>query len=828
MSKPIFRIKTKARMNDESSGGEFIPLLSSEEEEQMGKEDYPDVLPILPVKNTVLFPGVVIPITVGRQKSIKLVKKAYKGNRTIGVLAQRNNAEEPGKEDLYSVGTVAQIIKMLVLPDGNTTIIIQGKKKFELQDIIQEDPYLTANVKLVEDVFPNKNKRETKALIQSLKEMALKILKLNPEIPQEAQIALDNIDSPSFLTHFLSSNINAEVDEKQKLLEYTDGTERATALLTIMSRDLQMLELKNEIQNKVHTDIDQQQRDYFLRQQIKVLQDELGGENTEQEIERLRAKGREKKWNEATAKHFNREVDRLGRLNPMAAEYGVALNYVEFMTDLPWNEHTKDNFNLVRARKVLDADHFGMEKVKDRIIEYLAVLKLRNNMKAPILCLYGPPGVGKTSLGRSIAKALGRKYIRMSLGGIRDEAEIRGHRRTYVGAMPGRIIQNLKKVGASNPVFVLDEIDKIGSDFRGDPSSALLEVLDPEQNSTFNDNYLEIDYDLSKVLFIATSNSMDSIHPALRDRLEVIEINGYTLEEKVQIATKHLIPKQKEENGLKPADLKFDPKAIALLIENYTRESGVRNLERKIGAVIRKIAKAIASEEEYDKLVKPEQLEKYLGTAIFDKEQYQENETAGVVIGLAWTSVGGEILFIESSLNRGKGKLTLSGQLGDVMKESAIAALSYLKANADKYGIDYRTFDNYDIHVHVPAGAVPKDGPSAGITMFTSLASVFTQRKVKNRLAMTGEITLRGKVLPVGGIKEKILAARRAGLKEIVLCSRNRKDIEEISADLIKELKIHYVDTVDEVVKIALLPEKVTMPIDLGYRGDLQGTQGHA
>ena len=794
----------------------------------MGRESYPSEMPILPVKNTVLFPGVVIPITVGRSKSIKLVKRAYKGNRIIGVLAQRNNAEEPGKDDLFSVGTVAQIIKMLVLPDGNTTIIIQGKKKFEIDEILTEEPYITAKVKLIEDSFPNKNKRENKALISSLKELAFKILRLNPEIPQEAQIALDNIDSPSFLTHFLSSNINAEVEEKQKLLEFTDGAERATALLTMMMRDLQMLELKNEIQNKVHTDIDQQQRDYFLRQQIKILQDELGGETTEQEVERLRSKGHEKKWNEATAKHFNREVDRLGRLNPMAAEYGVALNYVEFLTDLPWNEYTKDNFNLVRARKVLDADHFGMEKVKDRIIEYLAVLKLRNNMKAPILCLYGPPGVGKTSLGKSIAKALGRKYIRMSLGGIRDEAEIRGHRRTYVGAMPGRIIQNLKKVGASNPVFVLDEIDKIGSDFRGDPSSALLEVLDPEQNSSFGDNYLEIDYDLSKVLFIATSNSMDSIHPALRDRLEVIEINGYTLEEKVQIAKKHLIPKQKEENGLKPNDLQFDPKAISLLIENYTRESGVRSLERKIGAVIRKIAKSIATEEEYDKLVKPEQLEKYLGTATFDKELYQENDVAGVVIGLAWTSVGGEILFIESSLNRGKGKLTLSGQLGDVMKESAIAALSYLKANADRLGIDYRTFDNYDIHVHVPAGAVPKDGPSAGITMFTSLASVFTQRKVKNRLAMTGEITLRGKVLPVGGIKEKILAARRAGIKEIVLCSRNRKDIEEISQDLLKEIKINYVDTVDEVLKIALLPEKVKTPIDLGYRGDLQGPQAHA
>ncbi|MES2387756.1 MAG: endopeptidase La [Bacteroidota bacterium] len=819
---------SKLLLSDESSG-EFIPLLSAEEEEAMRKDDYPEILPLLPVKNTVLFPGVVIPITVGRSKSIKLVKKAYKGNRIIGVLAQRNSAEEPGLDDLYNVGTVAQIIKMLVLPDGNTTIIIQGKRKFEVEHITQEEPYLMAKVKLLEDTFPNKNKRETKALVSSLKELAVKILKLNPEIPQEAQIALDNIESPVFLTHFLSSNINAEVEEKQRLLEYSDGVARATALLGMMMKDLQMLELKNEIQNKVHVDIDQQQRDYFLRQQIKILQDELGGENSEAEIERLKAKGKDKKWDEVTSKHYHKEIDRLARLNPMAAEYGVALNYVELLGDLPWGEYTKDNFNLARSRRILDSDHYGMEKVKDRIIEYLAVLKLRNNLKAPILCLYGPPGVGKTSLGKSIAKALGRKYVRMSLGGVHDEAEIRGHRRTYVGAMPGRIIQNLKKVGAGNPVFVLDEIDKVGSDFRGDPSSALLEVLDPEQNSTFADNYLEVDYDLSKVLFIATSNSLDTIHPALRDRMEVIEINGYTLEEKTQIAIKHLIPKQKEENGLKPADLTFDKKAVAQLIDGYTRESGVRSLERKIGAVIRKVAKAIAMEEEYDKTVKPEHLEKYLGAAVFDKEMYQENESAGVVIGLAWTQVGGEILFIESSLSRGKGKLTLSGQLGDVMKESAITALSYLRANVDKLGIDFRTFDNYDIHIHVPAGAVPKDGPSAGITMLTSLASAFTQRRVKNKLAMTGEITLRGKVLPVGGIKEKILAARRAGLKEIVLCNKNRKDIEEISAELLKDMTIHYVENADEVLKIALLPEKVQMPVDLGWRGDYgQSPQAHA
>ncbi|HYG39437.1 MAG TPA: endopeptidase La [Cytophagales bacterium] len=803
-----------SNLTDEDSG-EFIPLISPDDEEIMQNEGMPEELPILPLKNTVLFPGVVIPITVGRAKSIKLVKKAYKGDRIIGVVAQENfSTEEPGSEDIYKVGTIAKIIKMLVLPDGNTTIIIQGSRRFQIETILQEEPFIIAKVKVIDEIVPDKKKKETKALIQSLKDAAFKILKLNPDIPQEAQIALDNIESPGFLTHFLSSNINVDVSEKQKLLETNDGSKRATALLQFMLKDIQLLELKQEIQSKVHSDLDQQQRDFYLRQQIKVLQDELGYETNEQELNELRTKGGKKKWSEAIAKHFNKELDKIERMNPAAAEYPIALNYAELLVDLPWNEFTKDNFDLNKAKKVLDKDHFGLEKVKDRIIEYLAVLKLKNNMKGPILCLYGPPGVGKTSLGRSIAKALSRKYVRMSLGGLHDEAEIRGHRKTYVGAMPGKIIQNIKKAKTSNPVFILDEIDKLGSDFRGDPSSALLEVLDPEQNNSFMDNYLEQEYDLSKVLFIATANSLDTIQPALRDRMEIIEISGYTLEEKLEIAKRHLIPKQKEEHGLKPRDITFDDKAIVKIIEDYTRESGVRNLERKIGAVVRSITKSIALEEAYKKRVGAADVVKILGSEIFEKEEYQSNDQPGVVTGLAWTSVGGEILFIESSLSRGRGKLTLSGQLGDVMKESAMAALSYLRANADKLDINYKVFDNFDLHIHVPAGAVPKDGPSAGITMFTSLASLYTQRKVKNKIAMTGEITLRGKVLPVGGIKEKILAAKRSGIEEIILCRKNKKDIDEIKPSYIEDLKIHYVDTVDQVVSLALLDEKVKNPLN--------------
>jgi len=797
---------------------ELIQLINPEQDSDLKPEDLPAELPILPIKNTVLFPGVVIPITVTRQKSIRLIKKAYQGNRIVGVIAQKNKqAEDPGTEDIYRFGTVARIIKMIVLPDGNTTIIIQGKNRFAVKEFLAEDPYLTANIDLHPELQLNLQSKEVKALVQSLKDSASKILKLNPEIPQEAQVALDNIQSMAFLVHFLSSNLNVEVSDKQKILETANIIERGTLLLQYMLKEIQMLEIKNEIQKKVHTDIDQQQRDYFLRQQIKVLQDELGFDGPDKEIEKLRKRGEQKKWSKAAAAHFSKELDKLQRTNPQAAEFPVAMNYVEFMLDMPWDEFTTDDFDLNRAKKILDKDHFGLTKVKTRILEYLAVLKLKQDMKGPILCLYGPPGVGKTSLGKSIAKSLQRNYVRMSLGGVHDEAEVRGHRKTYVGAMPGKILQNVKKAKSSNPVFILDEIDKVRSDFRGDPSSALLEVLDPEQNNAFTDNYLEVEYDLSKVLFIATANSLDTIHPALRDRMEIIELTGYTVEEKLQIALKHLVPKQLKEHGLTASDLSFSKESLLKVIESYTRESGVRNLERKIGSVVRHAAKSIAMEETYEKKMLPEHVVKILGAEIFDEELYQGNDIAGVVTGLAWTQVGGDILFVESSLSRGKGVLTLSGQLGDVMKESAVAALSYLKSNATSLGIDHRVFQQYDLHVHVPAGAVPKDGPSAGITMLTSLASIFTQRKVKAELAMTGEITLRGKVLPVGGIKEKILAAKRSGIKEIVLSTRNKRDIQEIEKNYVKGVTFHYVDTVDDVLKIALTKDKVKKPIDFSF-----------
>ncbi|MFD2202595.1 endopeptidase La [Shivajiella indica] len=801
-------------VGDYASEGDLIQLITDDEEENLSQpENYAGEIPILSVRNTVLFPGVVIPITVGRQRSIRLVKKAQKGDKMIGVCAQINpQNDDPSWDDIYHIGTLAKIIKMIVLPDGNTTIIIQGKKRFKITETLSEDPYFTAKVEYLEENFP-KNSKKIQALEESLKDAAAKILHLNPEIPREAQVALDNIDNTPFLTHFLSSNINAPVEAKQKLLEINDGVERATLLLEFMMKDIQMLELKSEIHKKVHTDIDQQQRDYFLRQQMKVLQTELGEEGPEKEVEELRVKGAKKKWPEAVKKHFEKELDKILRINPSAAEYPIALNYAETLVELPWNEFTTDNFDLKRAKDILNKDHHGLEKVKERIIEYLAVLKLKNDLKGPILCLYGPPGVGKTSLGKSIARALDRKYIRMSLGGVHDEAEIRGHRKTYVGAMPGKIIQNMKKVKTSNPVYVLDEIDKLSSDFRGDPSSAFLEVLDPEQNSTFVDNYLEVEYDLSKVLFIATANSLDSIQPALRDRMEIIEVTGYTLEEKIEIAKKHLIPKQRKEHGVKASQVSFEKSAIIKIIEDYTRESGVRSLERAIGKVIRNVAKSIALEEEYSKKITPQVVRKILGGEMFDKEIYQDNSIAGVVTGLAWTSVGGEILYVEASLSKGKGKLTLSGQLGEVMKESAITALSYLKSKAEKLGVDYRVFDNYDLHVHVPAGAVPKDGPSAGITMLTAMASIFTQRKVKSKVAMTGEITLRGKVMPVGGIKEKILAAKRAGIKDIILCEKNKRDIEEIDEEYIKGVSFHFVDKVEDVLEIALLKTKVEEPM---------------
>lgn len=798
----------------EDEGAEMIPLISPEEDDFVKK--IPDTIPILPVKNTVLFPGVVIPITVSRQKSIKLVKKAYKGDRVLGVVAQsKATSDDPNIDDIYKIGTVAHILKMLVLPDGNTTIIIQGKSKFEIVEFAQKEPFITAKIKVIKDNFPAKLNKENKALIQSIKDSSLKILKLNPEIPKEAQFAIDNIETPSFLTHFLSSNLNVEVTEKQGILEVNDGIERAHKLLGFLLKEIQLLEIKHEINSKVNHDIDQQQRDYFLRQQMKVLQDELGFDTPEKEVEGLRLKAQSKNLPGHVMLQLNKELDKLLRINPQSAEYPVSYNYCELITDLPWTEGTKDNLDLKRAKKILDTDHFGMDKVKERVLEYLAVIKLKHNLKSPILCLYGPPGVGKTSLGKSIAKALGRKYIRMSLGGVHDEAEIRGHRKTYIGAMPGRIIQGIKKAGSNNPVFILDEIDKVSSNHRGDPSSALLEVLDPEQNSTFSDNYLELDFDLSNVMFIATSNSLDTIHPALRDRMEIIELSGYTIEEKAEIAKKHIIPKQKEDHGIDAKALSFANDAIIKIIDGYTRESGVRNLEREIGSVIRKIAKKIASDEPHKKILKASDIVELLGTEKFEKEDYQTSDIAGIVVGLAWTPVGGDILYIESSLNKGKGKITVSGQLGDVMKESASAALSYLKAHSEDYGIDHRVFDHYDLHIHVPAGAVPKDGPSAGITMATSLASIYTQRKVKNNLAMTGEITLRGKVLPVGGIKEKILAAKRAGINDIIMCSKNKKDVDEIEKSYIKDLKFHYVDTVKEVLDIALLKEKVTDSMNL-------------
>ncbi|HEY8783665.1 MAG TPA: endopeptidase La [Mucilaginibacter sp.] len=800
---------------------EFFPLMSSEDEEEMNNEALPEVLPILPLRNTVLFPGVVIPITVGRDKSIKLIRDANKGNRMIGVVAQQDVAiEDPSFTQLNKVGTIALIIKMLQMPDGNTTVILQGKKRFILKDEVQSVPYIKATIEPFKEVKHREDK-EFKAMVSSIKDMSMNIIQLSPNIPSEAGIAIRNIESTSFLINFISSNMNADVVAKQRLLEEPNLRNRANLVLEHLTLDLQMLELKNQIQSKVRVDLDKQQRDYFLNQQLKTIQEELGGNSPDLEIDNLRMRASKKKWAKDVNDYFKKEVDKLARTNPAAADYSVQINYLELLLDLPWSEFTKDNFDLKRAQKILDKDHFGLDKVKQRIIEYLAVLKLKHNMKAPILCLVGPPGVGKTSLGKSIAKALGRKYVRMALGGIRDEAEIRGHRKTYIGAMPGRIIQSIKKAGAANPVFILDEIDKVGNDYRGDPSSALLEVLDPEQNSTFYDHYVEMDFDLSNVMFIATANTISSIQPALLDRMEVIEVNGYTIEEKIEIAKQHLVPKQRDAHGLKSKNIVIKPDVLEKLVVDYTRESGVRALEKKIGSLIRGVAKNIAMEEPYNPTVSKNEVEKILGAPIFDKDQYEGNEVAGVVTGLAWTSVGGDILFIEVSLSPGKGRLTLTGSLGDVMKESVSIALAYLRAHASSFNIDVRLFDQWDIHVHVPAGATPKDGPSAGVTMLTALTSAFTQRKIKPHLAMTGEITLRGRVLPVGGIKEKILAAKRANIKEIILCASNKKDILEIKKDYIKDLQFHYVTDMHEVIELALLDEKADNPIDLTVKEEV-------
>lgn len=797
---------------------EFIPLLSQEDEDSMNQQDIPAILSILPLRNTVLFPGVVIPITVGRDKSINLIKEAYKGDKIIGVVAQKDVAiEDPTFKDLNTVGTVAQVMKMLRMPDGNTTIIIQGKRRFELDECVQTEPYIRCKVKAYPEAPLPSNDNEFIAIVASLKDLALQIIQHSPNIPSDAGFAIRNIESHSFLINFICSNMNLDVSKKQELLEMPDHKVRAQKVMEYLNKELQMLELKNQIQSKVRTDIDKQQREYFLNQQLRTIQEELGGNSPDREVAELKERAKTKKWSKEVGETFKKEAERLSRMNPAAAEYSVILNYLELLLDLPWGELTNDNFDLKHAQKVLDKDHYGLEKVKARILEYLAVLKLKRDMKSPIMCLYGPPGVGKTSLGKSIAKALGRKYVRMSLGGLRDEAEIRGHRKTYIGAMPGRIIQNLKKAKSSNPIFVLDEIDKLSNDFHGDPSSALLEVLDPEQNNTFYDNYVEIDYDLSNVLFIATANSLSHVQPALLDRMEIIEINGYTVEEKIQIAIKHLLPKQLEAHGLKKEHVKLNAKLIEFMIERYTRESGVRGLEKKIASLVRGIAKKVAMEEEYDPAVSEEDIVKILGAPIFQRDRYQGNQVAGVVTGLAWTAVGGDILFIESSLSKGKGKLTITGNLGDVMKESAVIALAYLKAHSELLQIDPRVFDQWDIHLHVPEGATPKDGPSAGITMLTSLASVFTQRKVRNQMAMTGEITLRGKVLPVGGIKEKILAAKRAGIKDIILSVDNKKDIEEISKDYIKDLKFHYVSEMMEVIQLALMKEKVKNPVAVAF-----------
>ena len=810
MSNINFLSIDQLNLQEFDSNSELIPLLTPEDEEEMNNEELPASLPILPLRNTVLFPGVVIPISAGRDKSIKLINDANAGDKIIGVVAQKNeDIEDPTKNDIHTIGTVARILRVLKMPDGNITVILQGKKRFEIDKVTSEKPYISASIKEVEEKRPGKHDTEFAAIVESVKELAIEIIKESPNIPTEATFAIKNIESHSFLINFVSSNMNLSVIEKQNLLAMNTLKERALETLRFMNVELQKLELKNDIQSKVRFDLDQQQREYFLHQQMKTIQEELGGVSQEQELDEMRLKAKSKKWDDKTKTHFEKELTKMQRMNPQAPDFGIQRNYLELFLELPWNEFSKDNFDLTRAQKILDRDHFGLEDVKKRMIEHLAVLKLRNDMKSPILCLTGPPGVGKTSIGKSVAAALGREYVRISLGGLRDEAEIRGHRKTYIGAMPGRIIQSLKKAGTSNPVFVLDEIDKLSNSNHGDPSSALLEVLDPEQNNSFYDNFLEYGYDLSKVMFIATSNNLSAIQPALRDRMEVIKMSGYTIEEKVEIARQHLFPKQLAAHGLTSKELTIGKKQLEKIVEGYTRESGVRGLEAKIAQVIRHAAKSVAMEEEYNQKVTDEDIVQVLGAPRMARDKSESNDVAGVVTGLAWTAVGGDILFIESLLSPGKGTMTITGNLGTVMKESATIALEYIKANTTLLGLDSDVISNYNIHLHVPEGATPKDGPSAGIAMLTSLVSLFTQKKIKKNMAMTGEITLRGKVLPVGGIKEKILAAKRANIKEIILCSENKQDIDEIKPDYIKGLTFHYVKEMSEVLQIAITDQKV-------------------
>ncbi len=798
--------------------GDIIPIIADGDDSELEDMDVPETIPILSLRNTVLFPGVVLPISIGRPKSIQLIKDAYRNDKIVGTVAQQDpDTENPKYSDLHNIGTIGLIVKLLEMPDGSTTAIIQGRKRMMLQELVSDNPYFTAKVKTLPEIKPDSLSKDFDAIVGSLKDLSLKIIKINPNISPEASFAVKNIENNTYLINFICSNTDIKVQDKQKLLEISSLRDRGFMLLEYMVQEIQVLELKNELQSKVKSDLDQQQREFLLHQQMKTIQNELGGNPAEKEIEEYKKRAGDKKWTEDVKKVFEKELEKLGRLNPAAAEYSVQVNYIQTLLELPWGEYTDDNLDLKNARSVLDFDHFGLEEVKERILEHLAVLKLKGDLKSPILCLYGPPGVGKTSLGRSISKAIDRKYVRMSLGGLHDEAEIRGHRKTYIGAMPGRIIQNIKRAGSSNPVFILDEIDKVGQDFRGDPSSALLEVLDPEQNSTFFDNFLEMEYDLSKVMFIATANTLSTISPALRDRMEMIEITGYLVEEKIEIARAHLFPKQLENHGVKPEQLILNDSVIELIIEKYTRESGVRELNKRLAKIVRVIAKNIASETKYNIELSREDIYAILGSTRYNRDIYSGNEQAGVVTGLAWTAAGGEILFIETSISRGTGKLTLTGNLGDVMKESAVIALEYLKSNAELLELPDNFSERWNIHIHVPEGAIPKDGPSAGITMATSIASAFTQRKVKKYLAMTGEITLRGKVLPVGGIKEKILAAKRASIKDIIVSEENRKDVEDIKDIYIRGLKFHYVQTIMEVLELALLRQKVKNPKKISF-----------